>query len=190
MQYILASASPRRKELFSFLYSNFLVQTADIDESIPAALPPEQAAEFLACQKAKAVCGHFPNDLVVAADTTVVLGNTVLGKPENERQNEEMLLQLSGKTHQVYTGVCLCLGEKQTSFTAKTDVCFYPLTSQEMHSYVRTKEGLDKAGGYGIQGFGSLLVKEIHGDYFNVVGLPVARLRREIAYFCAGTKKL
>lgn len=175
---ILASGSPRRKELLKMLYADFSVIPADIDETIPMKTDVLQVAEYLAVKKAKAI--KSKGALVIACDTVVICDGIILGKPENSHHAFEMLKSLSGKKHSVVTGVCLSLNNKTCSFSEKTEVEFYPLSDSEISSYIMTGEPMDKAGAYGIQGLGGLFVKGINGDFYNVVGLPVARLKREI----------
>ncbi len=183
MGLILASASPRRQALLQLITSDFRVIPADTDETIPPSLAPAQAAPYLASRKANAVSTQNPNDTVLGADTTVLLGAQILGKPLTAPRAVAMLRQLSGKTHQVVTGIALQKGTRSLAFSVQTDVTFYDLTEAEIQAYVATGEPFDKAGGYGIQGTGALLVREIQGDYYNVVGLPIALLARKLAQF-------
>lgn len=176
---ILASASPRRKELLENAGLSFQVQVSDVDESVFSHLPPEEMVQALAKAKAEAVAKENRDSLVIGSDTVVVLENKVLGKPADRDDAFRMLSSLSGKTHYVYTGVCITDGRADT-FVSKTAVTFFELTKEEIEGYVATGEPMDKAGAYGIQGRGSLLVKEISGDYFTVVGLPVAMVARKI----------
>lgn len=178
MQLILASASPRRQELLRLIRQDFTVCPADVEESLPPALSGREAAQYLARKKALAVAAAHPDALVLGSDTTVVLGDTILGKPGTPKRAAEMLRLLSGKTHTVITGVALAQGTRIESFQSETDVTFYPLTEEQIRDYVATGEPLDKAGGYGIQGYGALLVRWISGDFYGVVGLPVAPTAR------------
>lgn len=180
MNYILASQSPRRKELLSLLPVDFMVAPAECDETLPVGTPAEQAAELLAVRKAAAVAKLHPDAVVIGADTTVIIEDTILGKPANREECCAMLKLLSGRTHTVCTGVALFWEGKSLSFTEQTAVSFYPLSEEEIEAYADTEEPYDKAGSYGIQGTGGLFVSEIHGDYANVVGLPVARLYRQM----------
>lgn len=190
---ILASQSPRRKQLLEELGYEPLVLPADIDESRKPDESPVELVERLAAQKAEASRARAareglstPDGLLVAADTIVWDEDEVLGKPKDIEDARRMLATLSGRRHHVTTGVCAmrlsAQGEvlTQTRFSETTGVEFWPLTASEIDSYVETGEPMDKAGAYGIQGLGRLLVKGIEGDYFNVVGLPVSRLAREI----------
>jgi len=180
MKVILASASPRRQELLKRLYSEFEVFPAEIDESLPEDIGPEFAPMFLSAQKAESVATKFPDDLVIAADTVVVCDGVILGKPKDREDAEKMLRFLSGKTHKVITGCCILKGDKTTTFSEESYVSFYPLSDREIKEYVDSGEAFGKAGAYAIQGLGSLLVMKIEGDFYNIVGLPIARLKREI----------
>ena len=180
---ILASKSPRRQELLHFLTTAFQTVPSEVDESVVPVEPVSNFAERLACAKALDVASKYPKELVVGCDTVVLLGETVLGKPKDARDAKAMLRALSGKTHQVVTGVCLAQQGKTMSFSQGTTVQFYPLRDDEIDRYIQTGEPFDKAGAYGIQGYGCLFVQGIVGDYFNVMGLPVARLGREIETF-------
>lgn len=176
---ILASASPRRRELLSYSASSFEVRPADVDETVPDNISPEETAEYLAVKKAKAALKANPYDDIIAADTVVILDGEIMGKPRNINHAREMLRRLSGKTHKVITGVCVCSRGRTESFSECTEVTFYDLTDSEIEAYIQSGDPMDKAGAYGIQSpGGTLFVKEIKGDFFNVVGLPVARLHR------------
>lgn len=177
---ILASASPRRRELLETAGVEFEICVADVDESIPEGTRPCDAAMLTAKKKALAVAESHKNDIVIGADTIVVAGDTILGKPADKAHAEAMLRMLSGIEHEVMTGVCLVSEGKTVSFTQVSRVKFYELTDEEIGEYVATDEPMDKAGSYGIQGKGCTLVESIEGDYFNIVGLPVARTVREI----------
>lgn len=180
MALILASGSPRRRELMHLITDDFTVKTTDADETLPADIDPAKAAEFLAVQKAKAAAELYPEDTVIGCDTTVIHDGRILGKPADRADAEKMLKALSGCTHQVITGAAIISGGRVFSFSETTQVEFYPLTDSEIQSYLDTDEPYDKAGSYGIQGKGSLFIKGIKGDYFNVVGLPVALLYRKL----------
>lgn len=181
MNVILASASPRRKELLKKLYPEFDIVPADIEEVLPDDIGAEFAPVFLAAEKCDAIADRFPEDLIITADTVVVLEGEILGKPKDEKDAIETLKKLSGKTHKVITGCCISLGEKCTCFSEESFVTFYPLTDAEILSYVKSGEPMGKAGSYAIQEMGGLFVEKIEGDYWNIVGLPVAKLKREIA---------
>ncbi|NLL36602.1 MAG: septum formation protein Maf [Fretibacterium sp.] len=173
---ILASASPRRRALLSELGLRFSVTSPEVDESARPGEVPEALCERLARLKAEACpCSSGPT-LVLAADTVVVVEERVLGKPRDDEENREMLALLEGRFHLVLTGVALKLGSRFLSSVEKTKVYFRPLSEALRASYVATGEGRDKAGGYAIQGKGSILVERLEGDYFNVVGLPLCRV--------------
>ena len=180
---VLASASPRRRELMSLAGFDFEVITADVDEVLDASLTPCVLVMSLAFQKASAVAEDNSDAAVIGADTVVVLGGKVLGKPHSEEEAVQMLRSLSGNTLEVYTGVCIIKGDMVHKFYECTKVTFWPLEDELIAEYVASKEPMDKAGSYGIQGKGSVLVKGIEGDYFNVVGFPVSRFCREIKPF-------
>ena len=183
MSRILASGSPRRQELLKLVTEDFAVCPVDVDETLPEGMPVEMAAAFLADKKAAAGAVLYPENIVLGCDTVVLLGDEIMGKPKDRDDAFRMLRALSGETHSVLTGVSLYLGKQTTVFTSETMVTFYPLTDAEIEAYLETGEPFDKAGAYGIQGKGSLLVERIEGDYFNVVGLPVAALSRQLAAF-------
>lgn len=178
MKYILASASPRRKELISMVVSDFTVCPSDIPEIVPEDLPVEQHSEYLASLKANDIAKKYPEDIIIGADTSVILGDAILGKPENREDAKRMLTSLSGNTHKVITGCAVVRNGICESFSVTTEVEFFELTDKEINDYLDENEAYDKAGSYGIQGFGGLFVKGIKGDYFNVVGLPIAYLKR------------
>lgn len=178
MSLILASASPRRKELLKNITEDFKIIVAKTDETLDEKIAPKDVPEFLATKKARAVREMNPNDTVIGSDTIVLLGDKILGKPVSREDAFNMLKELSGNVHSVITGCCICEGEKEITFSCETKVEFFPLTNEEIYAYLDTNEPYDKAGSYGIQGVGSLFVKEIMGDYFNVVGLPVSMLNK------------
>ncbi len=177
---ILASSSPRRKELLENLRLSFEVHSSNVDERFPPDLPPHEIVMELAKRKAQYVAEIFPDSYVIGSDTIVVLDGKILGKPQDPQEAAKMLRTLSGRTHHVYTGVAIFSPETHVTFFDKTEVVFWELTDEEIENYVKSGEPLDKAGAYGIQGLGSLLVKKINGDYFSVVGLPVSRTAREL----------
>jgi septum formation protein len=183
MHYILASASPRRRELLALAGLPFTVCAADVNEHVVQGTPPQVVAETLAAQKARAVAGFHHQSCVIGADTVVAADNAILGKPTDAADAVRMLRMLSDREHRVITGVCLRLGGRERTFAAETLVRFYPLCSYEIEQYVNTGESMDKAGAYGIQGKGGLFVEGITGDYYNVVGLPIAKLMRELELF-------
>ena len=161
----------------------FEVIPADVEEILPYNISALDAAEYLAKLKAQSVALDNPDALVIGCDTAVIVDDEVLGKPRDADDAFSMLRKLSGREHSVVTGCALCYGGKTVSFSEETKVIFYELTDKEILDYIATNEPNDKAGAYGIQGRGALLVKSIVGDYFNVVGMPVSRLSREIQKF-------
>lgn len=185
MKIILASASPRRQELLKYAVKDFVCIPANIDEKLPDGVEADESAEFLAVRKAAFIAKKNPSDLVIGCDTVVVSDGIIYGKPNDTDDAAAMLRALSGKTHKVITGVCLFMNGRSISFSETTEVSFYPLTDKEITEYIATGEPFDKAGAYGIQGYGCMLVKKINGDFFNVVGLPVSRLKRELGVFTA-----
>ena len=181
---ILASASPRRKELITIITDNIEIRPAECDETLPEGIGAREAVEYLSRIKneaARKLSGD--GDVVISADTVVAVNDEILGKPVDKEDARRMLNLLSGRVHQVYTGVTISDGKKHITFSEKTDVIFYKLTEKEIEDYISSSEPYDKAGSYGIQGKASLLIEGIKGDYFNVVGLPVARLKRELENF-------
>ena len=180
---ILASKSPRRKELMGLLFPQFEVQASDVDETLPEGVSLGRAVELLALRKGQAVAGAEPDALVIAADTLVTLGSVVLGKPTGREDAARMLRLLSGRVHQVYTGVALLEGERTNRLHCVTDVEFSPLTEEEIRWYLSTGEPFDKAGAYGIQGYGARFIRGVREDFFNVMGLPVNELYRQIMQF-------
>lgn len=180
---ILASASPRRKELMELAGYDFEVICADIFEVVPEEAMPQEVVMSLALQKAQAVAAEHKEAVVIGSDTVVALDGKILGKPHSEQEACEMLRSLSGRTHKVFTGVAIVCGGKVKNFFDETDVEFYSLGDDEIKKYVATGEPTDKAGAYGIQGKGSVLVKRINGDFFSVMGLPIAKLYREMSDF-------
>lgn len=185
MKYILASASPRRKELLTLAGLVFDVIPSGIEEKITKTIPSDVVVE-LAQQKAEDVYLHHAQEgcTIIGADTVVVYNEEILGKPKDENDALDMLSMLSDRTHQVYTGVALISmenGMKRThAFSVRTDVTFYPISREDILSYIETGDPMDKAGAYGIQGPFAIHVKEICGDYNNVVGLPISRLYQEL----------
>lgn len=183
MNIILASASPRRKELLSYITEKFECIPADVDETLPENICADESAEYLACIKASHVAASHRESVVIGCDTVVVYNGRVFGKPASEEDAEKMLSVLSGNTHRVITGVCICCGEKKYSFSEVTEVEFFELSEKEIRDYISTGSPMDKAGAYGIQDGALLPARSIKGDYFNVVGLPVGRLKRELNIF-------
>lgn len=176
---ILASQSPRRKELLGYITKDFKIIPAKGEEKIPENTAPEQAVKILALQKAQEVFAKHMGEIIIAADTVVSIDGVILGKPRNKEHAANMLRMLSGNIHNVYTGVCVIFenGEMEL-FCEGTRVEFYPLTEREIADYIATGDPMDKAGAYGIQEKGAANVKGIVGDFYNVMGLPVGRLAR------------
>ena len=177
---ILASQSPRRRELLELAGLTFECIPARGEESVPEGMSAEEEPEFLALQKASEVFAAHPEDVVIGSDTLVVLDGKPLGKPHTEQEAFEMLAHLSGREHYVYTGVAILSPGERVSFTTVTKVELYALTEEEIWDYIRTGEPMDKAGAYGIQGRGALLIRRIHGDYYTVMGLPIAEVVRHL----------
>lgn len=189
---ILASNSPRRKQLLAGLDIPFEVRVLqNIDESYPHDLPVSEIAEFISRKKASAYLHTMSSDeLVITADTVVILGQQVMGKPHDETEAKHMLSALSGHTHQVTTGVTLSTHNRQLSFSVTTDVTFKKLSSDEIDYYVSTYRPTDKAGAYGIQEWiGYIGVTALQGSYFNVMGLPVQRIYEALRTFCETPSK-
>ena len=177
---ILASSSPRRRELLSKAEVKFDICIKSVDETVPEGMSPAEGAEHTAAVKAMAVAFMNTEAVVIGADTIVVLGDEILGKPKDKADAADMLKKLSGKEHEVITGVCLAYKGKYETFHCSSKVKFYELTDDEIRHYVASGEPMDKAGAYGIQGKGMMLVESINGDYCNIVGLPVALTVRRI----------
>ena len=184
MSIILASQSPRRRQLLGQMGLEFTTQSPEIDESAFHGRDARDLVETLSREKARWVARQqTPDTLVIGADTVVVLDGAILGKPRDWAEAEAMLAALSGRDHQVFTGVTLCQGDRILTQAEETQVTFRPLTGQEIRQYVSTGEPMDQAGAYGIQGLGALLVEGIQGDFFNVMGLPICRLGRMLLDF-------
>lgn len=182
---ILASKSPRRKELLGLITADFEVRAAEVDETLPAGISPKDAVLYLSDIKARAVYNGV--DTVIGSDTVVALDGEIFGKPADDEEAFSMLKKLSGREHSVFTGVTVISPKAKTSFYNETRVKFCKLLDEEIKAYIKTGECRDKAGAYGIQGFGSRFVEGINGDFFNVVGLPVCRLYhtlRNLDDFC------
>ena len=182
---ILASASPRRKELLEKLDLPFVVRPVDTDEFYPESLPAKDVAGFLARHKAQTVRQRLrEGEIMITADTVVVLGNQILGKPENHAHAVAILNHLSGKQHRVYTGICLTSTEKQICFTEVSTVHFRHMEGEEIEYYINRYKPFDKAGGYGIQEWiGDVAIDRIEGSYNNIVGLPSHKLYEALKAF-------
>ena len=182
-RFILASASPRRKEILENAGYSFEIIVSDADENISEEISPERTVEELAKRKATAVLKDNADAVVFGCDTVVAIDGKILGKPKDDEDAYSMLSMLSGRTHTVSTGVCICSADKVSVFSNTTEVEFYSLSDETIRSYIATGECSDKAGAYGIQGYGSVLVKEIKGDYFSVMGLPASESARALSGF-------
>ena len=183
-EFVLASASPRRRELLSYLIKEFTVSPTDSDENLPEGIRADQAVELLSRRKAEACAKKYPQAVIIGCDTVVELDGEILGKPAAEADAGRMLSLLSGKTHHVYTGVCIIFQNLVHTFHVCTSVTFVSLTQEQISAYLATGEPFDKAGAYGIQGYGCTLVKQINGCYYNVMGLPVAELGEQLKTLC------
>ncbi len=184
IRFVLASGSPRRKEILESLRLSFQIEKSDAEETIEVAMPPELTVEQLSLRKAADVAARQTEDaLVIGADTLVVLDGEILTKPKDRQDAVRMLSALSGRMHRVLTGLSVIRTSdgKGVSVYEETEVYFRTLSQEQILRYIETGEPMDKAGGYGIQGKGSLLVEKINGDYFNVVGLPACRLAKLLA---------
>jgi septum formation protein len=174
---ILASQSPRRKQLMEMAELQFEVLIADVDETNPPGMPGEDVPEFLARKKADAVAHLSKGAICIAADTVVLLDEHILGKPRDEAHAIETLHQLSGRMHKVVTGVCIRKDEKEHAFSVTTEVYFRPLTNEQIRHYVREYKPYDKAGAYAIQEWiGVTAIEKINGDYYSVMGLPIGEV--------------
>ncbi len=182
-KFILASNSPRRKELLGNCGYTFEVKPSDCDENISGNLTPQETVMELARRKAMSVLAENEDAVVLGCDTVVAVDGRILGKPSDRDDAFRMLMSLSGKKHIVSSGVCISDKDRCECFENTTEVEFYPLSAETVNSYLDTMEYTDKAGSYGIQGYGSVLVKGINGDYFSVMGLPVSQCVRVLADF-------
>lgn len=179
--FILASASPRRKELLEQCGYNFEIIPSECEESVPEGLSPKDIVEGLAYQKALDVYSMHPDRIVLGADTVVCFDGEILGKPKDEKDAKRMLKMLSAQTHEVRTGFALLGKGVEFVSSEAAMVTFFHLSDEQIDNYIKTGEPMDKAGAYGIQGKGAVLVRSVLGDYFNVVGLPVANVSRALA---------
>ena len=183
MKLILASSSPRRKEILSTLNIPFTIQAADIDETIDINLPLAKEIERLSFEKAKAVFNNNQDAIIIGSDTIVTIDNTILGKPKNEEEAYEMLKKLQDKKHSVITAVTIYSKENIETFSITSDVYFYPMSDEEIKNYIKTKEPMDKAGAYAIQGIASRFIKRIDGDYYAIIGLPIGEVYQRLKHF-------
>ena len=179
MNLVLASKSPRRSEILRNAGIEFTVRVADADETLPDGIKPCDAVVYLAAKKAMAV-ERADDEMVLGADTIVVLDDKILGKPKDKEDAYNMIKSLSGRVHSVFTGVCAMGNGCSMTFAEETKVEFLSLTDEEINDYINTDEPYDKAGAYGIQGLASKFIRGIQGDYFNVVGLPISRIYEKI----------
>ena len=177
---VLASSSPSRKMLLEQAGVSFEVVVSGVDETVPASLSPAQTVELLAERKGKAVLPLRPDKPIIAADSVVSIDGLILGQPKDDQEAKATLRRLSGRTHQIFTGVCLLANGREEVFHQSTKVTFYPLTEEEIADYVALGESQGRAGAYGIEGIGVVLVQSIEGDYSNIVGLPVAETLRRL----------
>lgn len=190
MKIILASGSPRRRELMKYIVQDFEAVSLDTNETLPDGIDPMKASEYLANVKALAAAIKYPDSVVIGCDTTVICKGDILGKPHTKEECISCITLLSNaRTHQVVTGCSIMYGDMIESFSEITDVSFRELSDEEIEKYASTDEPYDKAGGYGIQGLGSELIYNIDGDFFNVVGLPVTRLYQELKKFLRNIKE-
>lgn len=184
---ILASQSPRRRELMLLMNVPFSSENPQIEETVDPSLPIEKAIEKIAIDKALDVFKRHPQAIVIGSDTVVVLDGKVMGKPADDEDAVRMLKELSGKTHKVITGVCLISDEEKIVFHSSAKVTFYPLEEAQIRNYVSNSLPLDKAGAYGIQDRGALFIKGIEGDYYTIMGLPIAEVNRRLKKMNGGS---
>lgn len=187
-QLILCSQSPRRKELLSHLNIKFVIRVPDVDENSVTGIPIKVAQE-LSVMKARKICNELGDEsaICIGADTIVVLKEKIFGKPASDTEAREILLALSGKWHEVITGVSIVGVKKSLTFAVRSEVRFEKIDEDLLDDYLATKESLDKAGAYGIQGSSLPFIKEIKGSYSNIVGLPIAELRENLKDFLGAT---
>lgn len=178
MRFILASASPRRKELLSYICDDFKIIPSNVPEVVPKGLVVYKQPEYLSKIKAMDIAAQYPNETVIGADTSVILGNVILGKPKDRHDAFSMLSNLSGRVHKVVTGCTVVKNGECKSFSVVSKVKFQKLTKAEIEAYLDTDEPYDKAGSYAVQGRAGAFIEWIKGDYFNIVGLPIATLKK------------
>lgn len=176
MKIILASLSPRRHEILNLVKIPHEVVPSHSQEKVQSMSNPEEMVLEISYQKASEIAKLYPRDIVIGADTMVVIDDTILGKPKNKEESIKMLTMLSGRTHQVLTGVCVIANGKVIKFVEKSDVTFYDLREDEILNYINNDVVYDKAGSYAIQSMCAKYIKEIRGDYYNIVGLPIGKL--------------
>lgn len=181
---ILASGSPRRRQLLEQAGFTFTVMAADVDETNPPGMPAAEVPAFLARKKAAVIAALHPEQLIIAADTIVILENDILGKPVDSADAIQMLRRIAGKKHEVVTGVCIQQGDRQEVFSSLTEVYFRPLSDEQIAHYVQAYQPMDKAGSYAIQEWIGLIgIEKINGDYYNVMGLPISEVYGRIQAF-------
>ncbi len=180
MGIILASASPRRQELLKYIVDEFEVIPSGVEEVVPKGIKATKQPLYLSWLKASDIAAKYPNDTIIGSDTAVILGKEILGKPKNREDAQKMLSRLSGKVHKVVTGCTVVKNGSFKGFSVVSRVKFQKLTKAEIESYLNTDEPYDKAGSYAVQGKGGAFVEWIKGDYFNIVGLPIAKLKKYI----------
>ena len=180
---ILASESPRRREILMQTDIAFMTATMNYDETLDTTIPIHEAVEKIALTKATSIQDKYPSDVIVGADTVVIVDGEVLGKPKDEQEAFHMLKKLSGRTHQVMSAVAILKEGRKDIFHVVTDVTFIELSDDVIKKYIKTKEPYDKAGAYAIQGKAAVFIDSIHGDYYNVVGLPISRLVQKLKNF-------
>lgn len=180
MRFILASSSPRRKELLQLLDIDFIIDPSDTEEFMDSSISSVELVQKLALQKAKDVSLRHPGDYVLGFDTIVVLDDQPLGKPKDEEEAYQMLKSLSNRKHLVLTGVAIVKDDYEDVFYDYAEVIFNKMTDDEIYEYIASKEPMDKAGAYGIQGYGARYIKYIKGDYYSVMGMPVMKLYNKI----------
>ncbi len=185
-QVVLASKSPRRQELLKLLFEDFIIAPAKGEEIVSEGAKANDVSRLLAIQKCREVAAQYPEALVIGCDTTVIKGDEILGKPADAADAARMLRLLSGSEHKVVSGVCVTVDGREESFSVETAVKFRLLTDDEIAAYINTGEPMDKAGAYGIQEKGGLLVSSFNGDFFNVVGLPVEQLAARLDRLLGG----
>ena len=177
---ILASGSPRRKQLLKSLGVEFEAVAPNMDEIYDSELAPKEVAKHISKNKAQEIVGRYPECAVIAADTIVVINNEILGKPEDEDSAAEMIRKLSGSWHEVITGICILYKREITLFSETTRVHFKKIDNEFIDWYISTQEPMDKAGAYGIQGYGAMIVDKIEGDFYNVMGFPISKIMSEL----------
>jgi len=183
MSIVLASASPRRKELMGLITTDFVIETADVDEAAVTAPDPAALVRALAHAKCMAVAQNRPGDLVIGCDTVVDCGGEVFGKPADAADARRMLQALSGRTHAVHTGVCMAKGDKVVTFSDTCRVTFFPIDARDLEAYITTAEPYDKAGAYAIQGHAAVWIDRLEGDYYTIMGFPVSRAAKLLKEF-------